>query len=392
MKKIELVIGVPKEIDVNCRCVSLPPKMVSTLTGEGYSLIMQARAGEKAFYPDAFYAEAGAKILPDAESVYGQADVIFKIRPPRVNELTAKHELELMKEEATIFSFLNPTQNRQIVEKLVERKLTGFAMELIPRLSRAQSMDALTSLGTVMGYRAAIIASSLLGKFFPLLMTAGGTIQPANVLVIGAGVAGLQAIATCKRLGAKVEAFDTRPAVREQVESLGARFVEMELPKDIETKYGYAKEASPEFLAKELEVIGSRLPRTDIVITAALVYGRKAPCLLTESMVKMMQPGSVVIDLAAEQGGNCELSEAGKTVEKHSVIIYGARDLPSQLPLHTSLLYSRNIVNAFHNLYAADDDTIDLADEINANALATYKGELVSELVKGFFLNKGETS
>jgi NAD(P) transhydrogenase subunit alpha len=297
-----------------------------------------------------------------------------------------------MKNGATIFSFLTPTQDRRIVEKLVERRLTGFAMELIPRLSRAQSMDALTSLGTVMGYRAAIVASGLLGKFFPLLMTPGGTIQPANVLVIGAGVAGLQAIATCKRLGARVEAFDTRPAVREQVESLGARFVEMELPKNIETKYGYAKEASPEFLAKEMEVIAGRLPRTDIVITAALVYGRKAPRLVTASMVMMMQPGSVIVDLAAEQGGNCELSEAGKTVEKHGVVIYGARDLPSQLPLHTSLLYSRNVVNAFHNLYSAEDDTVDLSDEINANALATYKGEVVSELVKSFFLHNGEKS
>jgi len=392
MKKIEQVIGVPKEIDVNCRCVPLTPQTVKSLVAEGYSLIIQTKAGEKAFYPDAFYADAGAKILPDAASVYDQADIIFKIRPPRVNEASGKHELELMKEGATIFAFLTPTQNRQIVEKLVERKLTGFAMELIPRLSRAQSMDALTSLGTVMGYRAAIIASNLLGKFCPLLMTPGGTIQPANVLVIGAGVAGLQAIATCKRLGAKVEAFDTRPAVKEQVESLGARFIEMELPKDIETKYGYAKEASPEFIAKELEVIASRLPRTDIVITAALVYGRKAPCLVTASMVKSMPPGSVLVDLAAEQGGNCELSQPGQTKEEYGVIIYGARDLPSQLPLHTSLLYSRNVVNAYHNLYAAEDDAVDLADEINANALATYKGEIVSELVKKFFLDKGDQS
>jgi NAD(P) transhydrogenase subunit alpha len=392
MKKIEQVIGVPKEIDLNCRCVGLTPQTVKTVVAEGYSLIIQAHAGEKAFYPDAFYTAAGAQIVPDAEGVYEQADVILKIRPPRVIEQSGKHELELMKEGATIFAFLTPTRDRRIVEKLVERKLTGFAMELIPRLSRAQSMDALTSLGTVMGYRAAIIASNLLGKFFPLLMTPGGTIQPANVLVVGAGVAGLQAIATCKRLGAKVEAFDTRTAVKEQVESLGARFIEMELPEDMETKYGYAKEASAEFLEKEKEVIGSRLPRTDIVITTALVYGRKAPLLIVEDMVKTMQPGSVVVDLAAEQGGNCELSEPGKTLEKHGVIIYGCRDLPSQLPLHTSLLYSRNVVNAYHNLYAAEDDTVDLADEINANALATYKGEIVSELVKNFFLNKGDRS
>jgi len=389
MKKRDLVIGIPKEIDANCRCVSVTPQTVKNLAGEGYSLIVQSKAGEKAFYRDDFYAAAGARIVPDAESAYGGADVIFKIRPPRVNEKTGKHELELMKEGATIFAFLTPTQDRQVVEKLVERRLTGFAMELIPRLSRAQSMDALTSLGTVMGYRVAVIASNLLGKFFPLLMTPGGTIQPANVLVIGAGVAGLEAIATCKRLGAKVEAFDTRPAVKEQVESLGAKFVEMELPQDIETKYGYAKEASPEFLAKEKEAISSRLPRADVVITTALVYGRKAPILITEEMVSLMPPGSVIVDLAAEQGGNCELSEPGITAERHGVIIYGCRDIPSQLPLHTSLLYSRNVVNAFNNLYAAEDDTVDLGDEINANALATYKGEIVSELVKNFFQNKG---
>ena len=392
MKKNDLVIGVPRETDLSCRCVSLIPQTVKTLAAEGYPLIVQEKAGEKAYYPDSFYAEGGAKILPDAESVYGQADIVFKIRPPRMNEQSGKHELELMKEGATIFSFLTPTQDRRIVEKLRERKLTGFSMELIPRLSRAQSMDALTSLGTVMGYRAAIIASNLLGKFLPLLMTPGGTIQPANVLVVGAGVAGLQAIATCKRLGAKVEAFDTRPAVKEQVESLGARFIEMELPEDMETKYGYAKEASPEFLEKETEAISSRLPRTDIVITTALVYGRRAPLLISEDMIRMMQPGSVVVDLAAEQGGNCELSEPGKTLEKHGVIIYGCRDLPSQLPQHTSLLYSRNVVNAYHNLYAAEDDTVDLADEINANALATYKGEIVSELVKSFFLEYGDKS
>jgi NAD(P) transhydrogenase subunit alpha len=390
MKKKEQIIGVPKETDVSCRCVALTPQTAKALVSDGYSLIIQSEAGAKAFYPDAFFADAGAKLLPDAESVYGQADVIFKIRPPRVNERSGKHDLDLMKPGATIFAFLTPTQDRGIVERLVGRKLTGFAMELVPRLSRAQSMDALTSLGTVMGYRAAIIASNLLGKFFPLLMTPGGTIQPANILVVGAGVAGLQAIATCKRLGARVEAFDTRPAVKEQVESLGARFIEMELPKDMETKYGYAKEASTDILEKEKEVIRSRLPRTDVLITTALVYGRKAPLLIIDDMVKMMPPGSVIVDLAAEQGGNCELSEPGKRVERHGVTIYGCRDLPSELPLHTSLLYSRNVVNAFHNLYAAEDDSVDLADEINANALATYKGEIVSDLVKDFYSGKGE--
>jgi NAD(P) transhydrogenase subunit alpha len=265
-----------------------------------------------------------------------------------------------------------PTLNRRNVKKLAKNRLTGFAMELIPRISRAQSMDALSSLSTIMGYRAALLAADLLGKFFPLLMTAADTIQPANILVIGAGVAGLQALATSKRLG--------------------ARFVEMELPEDAETKFGYAKESSKEFIQKEMEVISSRLPKTDVLITTALVYGRKAPLLITEEMVKLMQPGSVVIDLAAEQGGNCALSQPGKTAEKYGVTIYGAVDLPSQLSLHTSLMYSKNVLNAFNNLYAGEDDSIDLEDEINAHALATHKGEVISELVRDFLAKKGGDS
>jgi NAD(P) transhydrogenase subunit alpha len=389
MKKTELIIGVVKEIHQGCRCVALVPQAVKTLVSRGHTVIVQKDAGVKAFYLNESYEEAGARIAADAPGVYGQADVVFKIRPPSDDKSTGKHELDLMQKEAAIMSFLAPTLDRRNVEKLVENRLTGFAMELVPRISRAQSMDALSSLSTVMGYRAALLAADLSGKFFPLLMTAAGTIQPANILVIGAGVAGLQAVATSKRLGAKVEAFDTRHAVKEQVESLGARFVDMELPKDAEAKFGYAKESSKEFIQKEMEVISSRLPKTDVLITTALVYGRKAPLLITEDMVKLMQPGSVVIDLAAEQGGNCALSQPGKTIEKYGVTIYGAVDLPSQLPLHTSLMYSKNVLNAFNNLYAGEDDSIDLEDEINAHSLATYKGEVISELVRDFLAEKG---
>jgi NAD(P) transhydrogenase subunit alpha len=384
MKKSELVIGVVKELHEGCRCIAVVPQSVRSLVGHGHTVLVQNGAGVKSYYLDESYAEAGAAIADDASSVYGEADVILKIRPPMVDKNSGRHELDLMKEGAAIISFLAPTLDRPIVEKLIENRLTGFAMELIPRLSRAQSMDALSTLGTVMGYRAALLAADLSGKFFPLLMTAAGTIQPANVLVIGAGVAGLQAIATSKRLGAKVEAFDTRPAVREQVESLGAKFLEMELPKDAETKFGYAKEASPEFVKKEMDLLSSRFPKVDVVISTALVYGRKAPTLITADMVRLMAPGSVIIDLAAEQGGNCVLSRPGKVVEERGVSIYGALDMPSQLPLHTSLMYSRNVLNAFHNLYAGEDDAIDPADEINAHSLVTLKGEVVSELVREF--------
>lgn len=390
MDKKDMIIGIPTEIHEGCRCVSVVPQMVKTLVRSGHTVLVQKDAGVKAFYSNDLYREAGAQIRPDAKSIYGEADVIMKIRPPLYHKKLKKHELDLMKPGATIMGFLAPTLNRQIVEKLIENKLTGFAMELIPRISRAQSMDALSSMSTIMGYRAVLLAANFLGKFFPLLMTAAGTIQPANVLVIGAGVAGLQAIAFSHRLGARVEAFDTRPAVKEQVESLGARFVEMELPEDVETKYGYAKEVSEEFIKKEMEAIAGRLPKTDVVISTALVYGRKAPLLITEEMVRLMPAGSVIIDLAAEQGGNCELSQPGKTIEKYGVTIHGAMDLPSQLPLHTSLMYSKNIINAFNNLYAGDDDSIDLNDEINANALATYKGEIISEMVKNFLTKSKE--
>jgi NAD(P) transhydrogenase subunit alpha len=379
------IIGIPSEIDEGCCCVALSPKIINLLTKEGHTVILQKGAGERAFYPDELLEDAGARLVPDALRVYEESDVVFKVRPPGFNKELDKHELDLMKEETAILGFLTPTQNREIVKKLIERRLTGFAMELIPRLSRAQSMDALTSMGTIMGYRAALLASNLLGKFFPLLMTPAGTIQPSLVLVIGAGVAGLQAIATSRRLGAKVEAFDTRHPVKEQVESLGAQFIEMELPDDMETKFGYAKQATEEFIQKEMEVISERLPEADVVITTALIYGRKAPLLITEEMVKRMQPGSVIVDLAAEQGGNCELSQVGKTVEKHNVIIYGAKDLPSQLPLHSSLMYSQNIYHAYHNLFTQEKDSVDLEDEINSHALATFKGEIISDLVKDFY-------
>jgi NAD(P) transhydrogenase subunit alpha len=392
MQKKDLIIGIPKEIYEGCRCVAVVPDVAKLLVQKGHKVLMQNDAGLKAFYRNESYREAGVILKDKPQAIYGEADVILKIRTPVENSDTGKHELDMLKSGATIISFLSPTLEPEIVRKLIDNKLTGFAMELIPRISRAQSMDALSSLSTVMGYRAVLLAANHLGKFFPLLMTAAGTIRPANVLVIGAGVAGLQAIAVAHRLGAKVEAFDTRKAVREQVESLGARFVEMEIPEDMETKYGYAKEASEEFIKKEMEIIAARLSRTDVVITTALVYGRKAPLLISEEMVKMMPPGAVVVDLAAEQGGNCELTRSGETVMKHDVIVHGPKDLPSQLPLHTSLMYSKNVYNAFQNLYAAEDDRIDLKDEINANSLVTLKGELISELVKKTFGGKGGRS
>ncbi len=390
MKKKDLVIAIPKEIQEGCRCVAVIPQTVKQLTSGGHTVLVQKGAGSDAFYLDEEYEAAGARIMDGANDVYSVADVVLKIYPPRHNDELNNYELDMMKEGATVIGFLSPISDASVVEKLRKRRLTGFAMELIPRISRAQGMDALSSFSTVMGYRAVLLAAGFLGKFFPLLMTAAGTIQPANVLVIGAGVAGLQAIAVSHRMGAKVEAFDTRPVVREQVESLGARFVEMELPEDMETRYGYAKEAPEEFIRREMEAIEARLHRTDVVITTALVYGKKAPLLITEQMVSRMRPGSVIVDLAAEQGGNCQLTVAGETVERNGVIVHGPVNLPSQLPFDASLMYSKNILNAFNNLYHGEDDSVDLEDEINANALVTYKGEVVSETVKHYLEGKND--
>jgi NAD(P) transhydrogenase subunit alpha len=255
-------------------------------------------------------------------------------------------------------------------------------MELIPRITRAQSMDALSSMATVAGYKAVLLAADHIHKMFPLLMTAAGTISPATVLILGAGVAGLQAIATAKRLGAKVEAFDPRPAVKEQVKSLGATFVEMELPSDAETAGGYAKELSPEFIQKEMEAIGGRLPKVDVVISTAQVFGKKAPLLITADMVKILRPGSIIVDLAAEQGGNCELTEAGKTVLHNGVKIIGAVNLPATMPFDSSQLYSRNVQNLFRHLYPKPDSQPDQNDEITRGCCVTNAGEIVNDAVR----------
>jgi NAD(P) transhydrogenase subunit alpha len=380
MKKTDLVVGIPRETHERCRCVAVVPQGVRELHRRGHRVLVQRGAGLSAFYPDRLYEEAGATLVGEAGQLYAQADVVLKLRSPRREE--GRGELEMLKPGAAILSFLEPLQNPDTVRTLVDRGLTGFAMELVPRIARAQSMDALSSLATVSGYRAVLKGASLLGKFFPLLMTAAGTIRPSTVLVLGAGVAGLQAIATARRLGARVEAFDTRPAVKEQVESLGARFVEMELPEQAETRYGYAREASEEFLRREREVIAARLPRTDLLVTTALVYGGKAPLLVTGEMVRLLSPGSVIVDIAAEAGGNCEPTCPGQTVEVDGVTVYGAVELPSQMPQHTSLMFSNNVLHAFHNLFAGEDDRVDLADEINREALVSYRGQLVSEAAK----------
>jgi NAD(P) transhydrogenase subunit alpha len=373
-------IVVPKEIIEGETRVALIPSVTATLVRGGHELYVQEGAGQAASFSDDQYAQAGAKTVSDASSLYNSAEIVVKVRPPEIGEVN------MMPEGTTYVGFLAPLDFPDIVQAMAKRGMTAFSMEYVPRISRAQGMDALSSMATVAGYKAVLLATERLGKMFPLLMTAAGTVPPAIVLVLGAGVAGLQAIATAKRLGANVEAFDPRPAVKEQVQSLGAAFVEMELPEeDVETAGGYAKELSPEFIKKEMEAISARLPRVNVVVTTAQVFGKRAPILITEDMVKQMKPGSVIVDIAAEQGGNCELTEAGKIVEKHGVTVIGTLNLPGLIPIDASLMYSKNVLNLLQHLYPGGEDDKpqpDFEDEITQGACIIKEGAIVNEMVK----------
>jgi NAD(P) transhydrogenase subunit alpha len=291
-------------------------------------------------------------------------------------------EADLFPAGATYIGFLAPLDRPDVVKALLARRISGFSVEYIPRITRAQSMDVLSSMSTVTGYKSVLLASDHMRKMIPLLMTAAGTIPPATVLILGAGVAGLQAIATAKRLGAKVEAFDPRPAVKEQVKSLGASFVEMEVPADVETAGGYAREQSEEFLRKEREAIEARLPKVDAVISTAQIFGKRAPVLITDAMVRRMRPGSVIVDLAAEQGGNCELTKAGETIQRHGVTIIGPVNLASSLPIDASRMYSKNITTLFKLLFPKFDSTPDFTDEVIAKSCITRAGEIVNDQIK----------
>ena len=369
-------IGIPKETAPGETRVAFVPALAGALLRDQHEILVEGGAGRAAGIDDAQYAAAGARLLGSAPELYASADLILKVQPPSVAEAG------LIREGAAYVGFLAPFGNTPVLQVFLRRRITGYAMEFIPRITRAQGMDALSSQATVAGYKAVLVAAERLGKMFPLLMTAAGTVTPATVLVLGAGVAGLQAIATAKRLGARVEAFDPRPAVREQVKSLGAMFVEMELPKDAETAGGYAKELSPEFIQKEMEAIGARLPKVDVVISTAQVFGKKAPLLVTEKMAGLLRPGAVFVDLAAEQGGNCELTRAGETVMHHGVAIIGAVNLPATVPADASALYARNCFNFFRHLFPKPGAEPDPADEIVKGACLTRGGEVTNDTVR----------
>ena len=379
-------IGVAKEVEMGERRVALIPDTVSRLVKQGLEVWVEAGAGEQAFFSDAAYEAAGATIVTDTARLWGEADVLLKVNPPRERE-DGRHEADLLREGATLIGFLDPLGNPTLIKHLADRKVTAFSIELIPRTSRAQSMDALSSQAGVAGYKATLIAAAALPKFFPMLTTAAGTIPPAKVFVIGAGVAGLQAIATARRLGAVVEAFDIRPAVKEEVQSLGAKFVEVKLEEETVAAGGYAKEVSDAAKQKTQAAIAEHVKLSDIVITTAQVPGRKAPRLVTADMIAQMKPGSVVVDMAAEQGGNCEGSEAGKDIVRNGVTIIGSTNLPSTMPVHASQMYAKNLLTLVQYLVKeglVEDGTLTLSfnDDIISSACVTHAGEVRNQRVR----------
>ncbi len=370
-----MIIGVPKETADGERRVALVPESVPKL--KGAQVHVQSGAGESAGYGDSEYAVVGAAIEKDARSLFGVSDLVVKVQP-----LSAA-EASLLKRGSSVISFLYPLGHIDTVRALVEREVTAFAMELMPRISRAQSMDALSSQSLVAGYKAVLMGAESLPKLFPLLMTAAGTIAPARVFVLGAGVAGLEAIATARRLGAIVEAYDVRPAVKEQIESLGAKFVELPLEtKDAQTSGGYARAQSEDFYKKQQELLASHAAQSDVVVTTALVPGSKAPLLVTEEAVRRMRRGSVIVDLAAEQGGNCALTEPGRTVVKYGVTIYGPLNLLSTMAPQASQLYSRNVTTFILTMLKDGVLNPDPADELVKGTTVIQQGRVVHEATK----------
>ncbi len=363
-------IGVPKETAAQERRVALTPDVAGKLVKSGWTVLVERGAGEAASFGDEAYRATGATPGATAAEVFAQGDVILKVQPP------STEEVRLCPEGAAVVAVFQPSAEREIVSQLAGRKVTAFSLALLPRITRAQPMDVLSSQATVAGYKAVLLAATATGRFFPMLVTAAGTLPPARVLVLGAGVAGLQAIATARRLGAVVSAFDVRPAVKEQVESLGAKFVGMQIGEQAETAGGYAKELSEETHRRELAFIAQQAKDADVVITTAAIPGKRAPVLITAEAVRGMKPGSVIVDLAVETGGNCELTEAGADVVRNGVLILGPLNLPSTLPYHASQMYARNIASFLLHVARDGKLVVDLGDEIIRETCVTYAGEV----------------
>lgn len=375
-----MIIAIPKEIFPGENRVSVVPDVVSKLIKKGFSIKVEKDAGINAGFTDKQYEDAGASVISSLEELY-LADVILKVQRP-IEFSDGKNELDFIKEGSFLITTLYPLHYPELAKKCADKGINVISMDAIPRTTLAQKMDSLSSQANIAGYKSVLLAANELGKIFPLMMTAAGTIQPAKVVIMGAGVAGLQALGTAKRLGAIVEVSDIRPSVKEEVQSLGGRFIEVDTDENMQDSGGYAKEASEEFLKKQKELIFKHVTNADIVITTALVPGKKAPILVTEEMVKGMRPGSVVLDMAVEFGGNCEISEKGRTVKKHGVTIIGEPNLPSLVATNSSEVYSKNLLALLEHISKEGKIELNLDDEIVKGSLITYNKEVVQERTK----------
>ncbi|MCL5674930.1 MAG: Re/Si-specific NAD(P)(+) transhydrogenase subunit alpha [Candidatus Omnitrophica bacterium] len=371
-------IAIPKEIVVNEHRVAIIPETVAKLVRAGMNVSVESKAGENADFPDKFYADAGAKIVSDVQTLLSDSDVVFKVQKPVLNQSINKHEIDMIKQGAVLIGLLQPGSDPETIQMLTKNKITGFSLNFIPRISRAQSMDILSSQSSISGYKSVLLAANELKRFFPMMMTAAGTIIPAKVFILGAGVAGLQAIATARRLGAIVQAFDVRPAVKQEVESLGAKFVGLAI-EEAASATGYAKEVSQEHQVREKELIAQYIKDADIAISTALIPGKRAPILITREMVETMKPGSVIVDIAAEQGGNCELTQADKSVLHNNVTILGPVNIPSMMSCHASQMYSRNIFSFFNLIVQEGRLNMDFNDPIIKQTCITHQGEILKK-------------
>ncbi len=381
-----MIIGVPKESYPGERRVALVPLVVPPLIKAGFEVLIQAGAGTEAGYLDAHYVDKGAKIAPDRAAVFGTADIVVQVLCYGSNDVNGEVDLPLLRKGQTLIGFLRPFGSAEVIQKIASTGVTAFSVELVPRTTRAQSMDALSSMGTICGYKAVLRAADSHPRIFPMLTTAAGTITPARVLIMGAGVAGLQAIATARRLGAVVSAYDLRPAAKEQVQSLGGRFVELPIEaKDAQDERGYARAQDESFYNRQRELLGNVVAEQDVVITAAVIPGKKSPILVTTDMVKRMAPGSVIFDLASERGGNCELTQMGKTVVEYGVTIIGEINLATGVPYHASQMYARNITSFLQYIMKDGKAQLNLEDEIVRDTLVTRDGAVVNKRVREFF-------
>ena len=381
-----MIVGVPKESYPGERRVALVPLVIPSLIKAGLELIVETGAGEQAGYPDSVYVEKGARIVPDRASVFSEADIVVQVLSYGSNDATGKADLPLYKRGQALIGFLRPFGSVDIVQQIAQAGVTAFSVELMPRTTRAQSMDALSSMGTVCGYKAVLLAAETSPRIFPMMTTAAGTITPARVFVIGAGVAGLQAISTARRLGAVASAYDMRPASKEQVQSLGGRFVELPIEaQNAQDARGYGVAQDESFYARQRELLTKVVAESDVVITAAVIPGKRSPVLITADMVKGMAPGSVIVDLAAERGGNCELTRTGETIATHGVTIIGAINLASSVPYHASQMYARNLTTYLTYMVKEGKLQMNLQDEIVRETLVTHGGEIVNTRVRDFF-------